>query len=174
MSRREGPRAAVIPIGVVTREATFRRLAELAQRTDPPPPEVTEAAIAVGVPPDASSAWRSIDDELAMLVYDSDHDCELLENVRSLGSAVRHLTFRAPQLLLEVEVTNSRPRALVCQIVPPCQAQLEVRHAGGGAITECDCFGTFHVPSLPPGPLRLRCVPDGESPCSVATSWFRI
>jgi hypothetical protein len=162
--------AAIVSIGALTREATWRRLAELARRTDPPPPAVTEAAMALA----GSSAWHSIDDELAALVYDSDADDRLLENVRALHPSGRLLTFRAPHLVLEVEVTRSRPREIVCQVVPPQPSSIEVRLGHAETTTETDQFGTFHLAAVSPGPLSLRCVPLAEDAAPVATSWFRI
>lgn len=170
--------ASIIPIEVLTREATWRRLAELARRTDRPPREVEDAALSLNER--VEPAWRSIDDELAALVYDSDQDPQALENVRSLSSSTRRLTFQAPELLLEVEVTLGRPRTLVCQVVPPQPAVLEVRLKSGILSSETDSFGTFHVPSVPPGPFSLRCSPLGqaegysERAGPVATSWVRI
>ncbi len=171
--RRPRKGATIVPIEELTREATFRRLAELARRTDPPPPEV--ARTAMSTPDDVAKVtrWRSVDDELASLVYDSEQDLELYENVRSLSSS-RRLTFEASELMLEVEVTLGRPRELACQVVPPQPAVLEVRTATGSRACETDGFGTFHVSSLPPGPVSLRCSPLNEGGEPVATSWFRI
>ncbi|MGO9195657.1 MAG: hypothetical protein ACLQK4_00830 [Acidimicrobiales bacterium] len=174
---REQEGASIVPIEALTREATYRRLAELAHRSDGPPREVEDAALAMQ---SRASAWRSIDDELAALVYDSDRDPEALANVRAIECSTRRLTFRAPDLLLEVEVTLSRPRSLVCQVVPPQPAAIEVRSAGGLLCSESDSFGTFHVPAVPPGPLSLRCTPlderaePRERADSVATSWIVI
>ncbi|MGO9559852.1 MAG: hypothetical protein ACLPQS_13290 [Acidimicrobiales bacterium] len=174
----EEQNASIISIEVLTREATFRRLAELAHRTDRPPREVEEAALALNAR--VAPAFRSIDDELAALAYDSDHDPQALENVRSLSSSTRRLTFQAPELVLEVEVTLGRPRTLFCQVLPPQPAVLEVRLESGTLRSQTDPFGTFHVASVPPGPLSLRCSPQGqdvrhpERPAPVATSWIRI
>ncbi|MHB1987383.1 MAG: hypothetical protein ACYCSF_05285 [Acidimicrobiales bacterium] len=167
--------ASIVPIEVLTREATFRRFAELAQRTDAPPASLHQAVLAAGRGARASgSAWRSIDDELAVLVYDSDHDPDRLENVRAHRCTTRRMTFQAPELLLEVEITLSRPRSLVCQVVPPQPAAVEVRQGNGVVASETDPFGTFQLNAVAPGPVSLWCRPGAEGAASVATSWVRI
>lgn len=163
--------AAIISMDALTREATFRRLAELARRTDPPPAEVKNALD--GAELRRVSGWRSIDDELASLVYDSENDPEPLANVRSLAPS-RRLTFEAPDLTFEVEVTLSRPRVLVCQVVPAQHCEMELRQGDGVVVSKEDAFGTFHFPSVRSGPLALRCLPGAERTGAAATSWFRI
>lgn len=165
--------ASIIPIEVLTREATFRRFAELVRRTDGPPDSVEAAALAVGSR-SGTIRWRSVDDELAALVYDSDGDPELSEKVRARPGSFRRMSFEAPDLLLEVEVTLSRPRSLVCQIVPAQPAAFELRQASGAVTAETDSFGTFHVKSVPSGAVSMWCRPLAEQAASVATSWVRI
>jgi hypothetical protein len=173
-----GPEASVVPIETITREATWRRLAELARTADPAPRSVADAASALGAlgspGRSGSERWRSIDDELAVLEYDSDFDDTLLQQVRSVRGSIRQLTFRAPQLTLELEVIGSIPRRLTCQVVPLQPASLEVRLADGRHIEMARSGGTFVVGSLPPGPVSLRCRPLAADGASVATSWFRI
>ncbi len=159
--------AQIVSIDALTREATFRRLAELARRADPPPPLAGELA-------EAAYKWRSVDDELAALVYDSESDEEQLASIRAAGASSRHLTFKAPDLVLEVEVTLSRRRGLVCQVVPPQAATLEVRSTAGVISAETDSFGTVQLKSIAPGPVSLRCVPHGDADNAVATSWIPI
>ncbi len=162
----EQARAPVVPIEALTREATLRRLASLARGVDPAPTCVSSEAL-------AAYEWRSVDDELAALVYDSDRDEDALAGIRS-GGGSRHLTFEAPALLLEVEVTLGRRREIVCQVVPSQPARLEVRHERGTLPPESDSHGTFHVTSVPPGPVSIRCQPLAEGADAVATSWIRI
>jgi hypothetical protein len=148
----------------LAREATFKRLAELVRSADPVPSEVVAAA-------KESFTWRSIDEELAELVYDSTFDGDLLAGVRAGGTVGRQLTFEAPGLVLEVEVLDGPDRELTCQIVPPQPATLELRHRNGSICLERDDFGMFHMTEVPVGPVSLRCVPleDGHDPAS--TSW---
>ncbi len=161
--------APIVPIETVTREATWRRFAELERKADPAPEWVLEAAADV-----ASHRWRSIDDELAVLEYDSDLDETLLDQVRALPGSIRQLTFRAPQLSLEVEVVGTIPRRLTCQVVPLQPAWLEVRLSGGRHVEMARSRGTFVVAPLPSGPISLRCRTGEGEGSSVATSWFRI
>ncbi|MGH9169963.1 MAG: hypothetical protein ACRD0Z_03705 [Acidimicrobiales bacterium] len=119
-----------------------------------------------------------VDDELAKLVYDSQAgDGDAREPaVRSLDpsvSATRQLTFEGPDLLLEVQV-DGRRRELVCQVVPPQPATLEVRHAKGCIDLGPDPFGTFHSPELPAGAVSLRCVQLSGRAASTATSWLTL
>jgi hypothetical protein len=161
--------ARVVPIERLTREATFRRLADLARHRDPVPGEVVDAvtALAGQLPP-----WRSVDDELAALVYDSELDLQSVAGVRAGRGSRRRLRFEAPELALEVEVSPSRPRQLVCQVMPPQPAALEVLTADGRLPEEIDDLGSFHVPRLAPGPVSLRCRPLAERGGPVATSWW--
>lgn len=162
-----GDDGEIVPIDRLVREATERRLAELVGRVDRPPAGLVEA---VGRAP----RWRSIDDELARLAYDSAADPELLAAVRAVDAPGRHLTFEAPELTLEVEVTTGRPRQLTCQVVPAQPALLEVRHRDGLLSSRSDPHGTFHLASVPPGPVSLRCVPSSPGALPVATSWIEL
>jgi len=146
------------------REATFSRLAALVRIADPVPTDVIAAA-------KESFTWRSIDEELAELVYDSAFDGDLLAGVRSGGTAGRQLTFEGPDLVLEVEVTDGPKRELTCQVVPPQPATLEVLHRTGSIELERDEFGMFHVSGVPAGPVSLRCVPTEAGREPTKTSW---
>jgi hypothetical protein len=159
--------AQIVSLDAVTREATLRRLAQLTRRADGPPSGALRLA-------EAAYRWRSIDDELAALVYDSATDPHRLVSIRATEASSRHLTFEAPELVLEVEVTLSRRRDLLCQIVPPQRATLEVRSSAGTVTADTDLFGTVQVTSLAPGPVSLRCVPQHDDSTAVATSWISI
>ena len=147
------------------REATFRRLHSLVLEDDPVLAEVLSSA-------KSSFGLRSIDDELAALVYDSLTDDELLVSVRSGGRTVRQLTFEARDLALELEVSGAR--YLVGQVVPPQAATVELRHRGGTAEMETDELGCFHVPAVPDGPVSFRWHPAAPGARPVATSWFTL
>lgn len=165
--------AAIVPIEQLTREATFRRLAELARDRDAVPPGLVDDVTSLHrqVP-----GWRSVDDELAVLAYDSDAEPAQLAAVRAGAGAGsrRRLRFEAPDLALEVEVTPGRPRELVCQVLPPQPAVLEVRFAAGVLPELSDDLGTFHVRRVPPGVVSLRCRLAGGRANPAATSWWRI
>lgn len=159
--------AQIVPIGELTREATYRRLSELTRRVDGVPAEVAASA-------GDAYRWRSVDDELAMLVFDSAREDAPLEAARWLPGATRQLTFQAPDVILEVELTTAAPRELTCQVVPPQPAVLEVRHRGGTIEAEPDEYGTFHLCPLPRGPVSLRCRPLSGDAGPVATSWVSL
>jgi hypothetical protein len=147
------------------REATFQRLRSLVLENDPVPAEVIASAR-------ASFALRSIDDELASLVYDSMTDGDLFAGVRSGTRAVRQLSFEAGELVLEMEVTGAR--YLVGQVVPPQVAVIELRHRGGTTNVETDELGCFHFRAVPEGPVSFRCCPARPAAPPVATSWITL
>jgi hypothetical protein len=141
----------------LTRQAMIRRFSQLSRRGS------------------ASGPLRSVDDRLAVLVYDSASTPEPLTGVRGGAEAAgtRQLTFQGSDLLMELEV-DGLGREMTCQVVPPQPVSLEVRHQGGTIELGADDFGTFHVPELPAGPLCLRCVPLTADAEPMATSWITV
>ncbi len=138
----------------VAREAMFRRFAQLVRP--------------------AGTGLRSVDDDLAVLVYDSASDRVATASVRGeepVGSS-RQLTFQTDSFTLEVQLEGPS-HELVCQVVPPQPASLEIRHRSGCRDLGRDEFGTFYAGPLPDGALSLRCVPLGDAP-PAATSWFSL
>jgi hypothetical protein len=125
---------------------------------DPVPEHVIEAAR-------AASTWRTIDQELAELVFDSATE---LAGVRSEDTA-RQLTFRAPGVEIEVMVVDESKRRVVGQLVPPQAAT--IRLTGGDRETEqvVDRLGRFTFDGVPPGPIRLSVLIDAER--VVTTQW---
>ncbi len=116
--------------------------------------------------------FRSVDDVLAVLVYDSAIEPEPLVGIRGDASgSTRQLTFESPALTIEVQLEGSA-RELTCQVVPPQPASLEVRHEGGTLGLMSDEYGTFFAPSLPAGAVSLRCTPLSGDTEPVVTSWF--
>jgi hypothetical protein len=141
----------------LARQAMFRRFGQLARRGP-----------AVG-------AMRSVDDELAVLVYDSATAPEASAAVRggAQPGGTRQLTFQGPELLIEVEL-DGPAREMTCQVVPPQPASLEVRHQGGTIELGVDDFGTFHVAELPGSTISLRCRPLRSGAEPTATSWITV
>ena len=85
----------------------------------------------------ASLTWRRIDAELAALAFDSAVD-QPVSAVRSAGGP-RQLTFEAPGLNIEVEVSARRDQAPVDrQLTPPQPARIDIRHAGGITTVDTD------------------------------------
>lgn len=136
---------------------------QLAGQLDPVPPEAFATA-------KAGFAWRTLDSELAALVYDSDVAADALAGVRSAQPA-RLLTFEAGELTVEVEVaTGAAGRRILGQLVPPQPGRVEVRHTGGVVTAEADELGRFAADGLEPGPVSLHCeTSDGFT--SITTDW---
>jgi hypothetical protein len=146
-------------------EGLLQELRAAARRLDPPPASVLEAAR-------ASLTWRTIDAELAALEFDSAVDVAATA-VRS-GEGPRLLTFSAPGLSIEVEVSPIGPRRqLVGQLVPAQPARIDVRHAGGVTTVQADQLGRFGVDAVSAGPVSLRChLGDVPSGVPVVTEWI--
>jgi len=133
-------------------EDELRQAAEL---FDPVPAQLKRAAI-------AAYTWRTIDAELAELVFDS------LDQPLAVRSSdqPRLLTFRSNDLVVEVELDA---RNLVGRVsLPP--VEVIVQHSGGEVTVTADQLGRFTVRGLEPGPLRLRCRFDGDR--SLVTDWI--
>jgi hypothetical protein len=119
-------------------------------------------------------AWRTIDADLAELVFDSLVDRDKAALVRGTGTEHgRMLSFRSSSLTIEVEVTGTRAsRRLVGQLVPPQRGSVDVRHRDSVVTVEADELGRFSVGSLPAGPISLRCRPDSATvQHPVVTDW---
>ncbi|MFN2608842.1 MAG: hypothetical protein ABR511_13290 [Acidimicrobiales bacterium] len=142
-------------------DALVGALRELAGRIDPEPPELASAAV-------AAFSWRTIDDDLARLTYDSLLDDDRLVGVRGDGGP-RQLTFEGHGLNVEVEVGEGR--SLVGQLVPPRAADVEVRWPGGTTSVMADDLGRFSLVGAPAGPVSLRCRLRGDPGRSVQTDW---
>jgi hypothetical protein len=151
----------------VAREETFRRLAALVSVKDSVPEDVRTSAR-------LSFEFRSLDDELAALVYDSMIDDDLLAGVRSGGSSTRQLTFASSSIVLELEVSDGASRSVVGQVVPPQPAEVVLRHRTGVAPISTDDLGWFQVPDVPDGPVSFRCSLGDRSADSVTTSWVTL
>ena len=133
-------------------EADLRRAAEL---FDPVPPHLVRGAI-------SAFPWRTIDAELAELVFDS-LDQPLA--VRGPGQP-RLLTFRVDEVVVEVELEGNN---LVGR-VSPAAAEVLIQHGGGEVTVGADGLGRFTVGGLASGPLRLRCT--FEAGRSLVTDWI--
>jgi hypothetical protein len=146
-------------------EADLRRAAA---RFDPLPPALLDAAV-------GAFAWRTIDAELAELVFDSltDHDEASLVRGAQPG---RLLSFQSGDLAIEVEVTGTgASRRLTGQLMPPQQASVQIRHGPDVITVEADELGRFGAGSLHRGPIRLRCDPvQGMARSPVVTDWVSI
>ena len=136
------------------------RLRVLAAALDPGPQRVRDEARACAV-------WQTIDAELAELVYDSVVDEEL---VGARGGAARQLTFEAPGLTVEIEVAPGSGR-INGQLVPPREADVELRHPGGSLNVRSDRLGHFAADGVPSGPISVRCGVGGVAGRAAHTDW---
>src|SRR5436305_155195 len=112
------------------------QLRAVAGQVEPVPPDVVAAA-------QASLTWRTVDDELAELAFDSRLDTGALAGTRSATMVgPRLLTFSAGERHVELEVTEiGRDRRLVGQLVPGQPGSIEVRAGVGTMRVEADEVG---------------------------------
>ncbi len=141
-------------------------LRRTAASLDPVPPELLQAAA------DAFT-WRTVDAELAELVYDSLADEDAMALVRG-GPDRRLLTFEAGVLTIDLELTTTgAARDLTGQLAPPQRASIEIRAGSGRVTIDTDELGRFRAASVPAGPMSLRCsltaAPGGAA---VVTDWI--
>jgi len=129
------------------------------------PPELLAAAA-------AASSWRTIEAELAELVFDSQIDHDDVALVRGPPER-RLLSFHAAGLTIDLEVTStSSSRGLVGQLAPPRQASVEIRVGGTSIAVQADDLGRFRARPVPTGPMSLRCgMASGEAGPPVVTDW---
>ncbi len=141
-------------------------LRHVVDQIEPVPAGLLEAAV-------GAFAWRTIDADLAELVFDSlaDHDEAAL--VRGTG---RMLSFRASSLTIDVEVTGTgASRMLIGQLEPRQPASLDIRHADNVDTVEVDELGRFSAGPVSPGPISLRCRLGAETDRPpVVTDWVAI
>lgn len=114
----------------------------------------------------AAFTWRTIDAELAELVFDSAKE---LAGVRA-DDANRQVTFKAPGVEIEVMLIENGSRRLVGQLVPPSAKRVELVGAEEVFTTESDRLGRFTFDELAPGPVRLV-VLDSDGARIVQTEW---
>jgi hypothetical protein len=126
---------------------------------DPVPDRVLEGAR-------AAWTWRTIDEELAELVFDSAAE---LTGVRSEDTA-RQLTFRAPGMEIEVMVTDEATRRVVGQLVPPGSFTVTLVTGDAAVADTADRLGRFTFDAVAPGPVRLV-VADPDGTVVVTTEW---
>ncbi len=133
-------------------------LAAMMAAGDPVPYSVIHAA-------KEAYTWRTIDAELAELVFDS--SLEQLAGVRG-SESTRQVTFRAPGVEIEIMVMAEGSRRLVGQLVPPQQATIELRVEGNVRETGTDGLGRFSFTDVPTGPVQIAVnTPSGQ----VVTEW---
>lgn len=126
---------------------------------DPVPDRVLEGAR-------AAFTWRTVDTELAELVFDSAQE---LSGVRS-DDVNRQMTFQAPGVEIEVMMIESGSRRLVGQLIPPAAMTVELVASDTVHSADSDRLGRFTFDDVAPGPVRLVVLgADGER--VVQTEW---
>src|SRR6266566_4490244 len=104
--------------------ALENELRTIAGRADPVPASALRIA-------KEALVWRTIDAELAELVYDSAIDREASTLVRGVDRP-RLLTFRAGMFTVDLEVTRTGTECEIFgQLVPAGPTVVQVRHPGG-------------------------------------------
>jgi hypothetical protein len=123
--------------------------------------ELGQALLAEPVPGVEAAAkalftWRTIDDDLAALAYDSAVADEVdVRGGEPPDSAVlRTLTFTTTTMTIEIGV---RQDGVIGQIVPPQPGTVEIRtEVGAFGTAEIDDLGCFTVAATPRAPFRLH------------------
>lgn len=116
-----------------------------AEPVPPLPPAVRDAAA-------AAWSWRTVDEELAALAYDSAGDAGL-SGVRGEPARHRQLTFTSTGTTLEVELSG---RELLGQFLPGERVRVRLSTPrGSGEEFDSDERGRFRVAEVPPGAFRL-------------------
>lgn len=152
-------------------EMLLARYAALVDRLDPVPPEVELAAQTV-------FTARDFELELAELLSDSLLDSEEHAALVRAGDAPRELSYRSPDLRVEVQVTARGPGRvdLRIQLVPPGPAEIVVenREHDTREVGEADWTGSFVLFDQRPGSTRVSCTPIDDERRGVRTEWTRL
>lgn len=127
--------------------------------SDPVPDRVLVAAR-------GAMAWRTIDQDLADLVFDSSAE---LTGVRD-PNAARQLTFRSDAVEIEVMLVDSSARRLVGQLVPARSTTVTLEGTETQVEQTSDRFGRFSFDRVHTGPVRLT-VAGGTSSRDISTDW---
>lgn len=148
----------------MTDDQLLALVADALDKSDPVPDVVLEAA-------KASFTWRTIDAELAALVFDS--AAEELVGVRSADTS-RQMTFRSPGVEIELVVVSETSRRIIGQLVPPQAAEITLHHESGPQTVHSDELGRFTFHDVPSGSVRITCKLEDESGAVVQTEWTLI
>ena len=130
------------------------------RHAEPVPDRAREAAL-------AAFSWRTIDAELAALVYDS--GMELVSGARS-DEVARQLTFEGEGMEIEVMIVPVAERRLVGQLVPPRVATVTLTSENHVQRTTSDDLGHFRFDTIGSGPSRLSIATAQDQP-PLHTQW---
>jgi hypothetical protein len=143
----------------ITDDGLLDLLGHALRVTDPVPDHVLAAA-------KGAVAWRTIDQDLAELVFDSALEAT---GVRDRDIA-RQLTFRADDLEVEVMLVDTEPRRLVGQVVPATATTVRLESTAEVAEQESDKYGRFTFDQVATGPVRIS-IGGGDGRPGVLTDW---
>lgn len=150
-------------------ERLFREVRALVARGDRVPPAVAAAAR-------EALAWRTLDADLARLVFDSSADspAHTKEPLAVRGPATnRLLVFDGPGISIDVAVVDTDGRrAVLGQLAPARAGRVAMRSRGALRTTRADHRGRFRFDDVEEGLAILHCTTaDG---LVVQTAWFRL
>jgi hypothetical protein len=140
--------------------ALLALLGEAMQVADPVPDHVLAAAR-------GAVAWRTIDQDLADLVFDSSLE---LTGVRDKNAA-RQLTFRSDDVEIELMLVDATQRRLVGQLVPAATTTVRLEGTDTQVEQTTDRFGRFTFDGVEAGPVRIT-VPAAAGGRTVSTDWM--
>jgi hypothetical protein len=143
-------------------ERLFEDLAEAVRDTAPLARTIAEHA-------EGALSWRTIDEELLLASLTFDSSMEPVAGTRAEPDETRALVFTSTPMSMELEVM---PDQVVGQILPPSAGEILIETSDGAEYrVSADESGFFELPSLPPGPVRLRC---DTATGRVVTDWVRL
>ena len=143
-------------------ERLFDDLAEAVRDTAPLARTIAEHA-------DGALSWRTIDEELLRAILTFDSSLEPAAGNRAEPAENRALVFTSTPLSMELEVMHDQ---VVGQILPPGAGEILIETSDGAEYrASADKSGFFELPSLPAGPVRLRC---DTATGRVVTDWVRL
>jgi len=111
-------------------------------------------------------AWRTIDEELAALAFDSSEE---LMPVRA-DTTVRTMSFELDDLHIDLQI-DVTARTVIGQIEPEGEGQATLIHRDGALDTTIGGLGTFKFEDVPNGPVAVRVTLTDRT---VRTEWFLI
>jgi hypothetical protein len=113
--------------------------------------------------------WRTVDEELLVASLSFDSLDEPVGVLRAAPGEPRTLVFTAAPLSIELEINA---RGVLGQVVPPGEGEITVEGSDGTVVgTMADDLGFFVFPTIPQGPVRLRCE---TATGRLVTHWVRL
>jgi len=156
MSPHDGP--AATSESQLADDELLRLLGQALAVGDPIPDHVLAAAR-------GAVAWRTIDQELADLVFDSALEAT---GVRD-PEVARQLTFRSGGVEIEVMLFDDATRRVVGQVIPATATGVRLETTDATVSHEADRYGRFSFEGVGTGPVRFGVEREGAP--VVVTDW---